>query len=416
MDVPPVQHNLWSIPGDGVLARQGSLVLLTGADDPGFTEALLELLARISADGGNGLDLADAISDELRRHKAWGGDSVSPAIVAFGPDGDGLAFAVSGDVEVEFSTEHTAEQPLVAGHPSMLVRAAVAVPVLAVRAALSGYGDGGSGRTDRFSRLDGGTIRAGGLSYHPGQAGAAQHAASPAPVSAQPAAAPAFAAAPAEPAPEAVEPTIVDRPHRPAPAPDPEDTGPVPALHTLVGMPVPAPTVIDYPDAEAQQNPSAPLVLGIHCRNGHFTDPDTRACVICGTESRRLGAEPEPGPRPALGVLILDDGTTLPVDCDYVIGRNPSKDESVASGAARPLRVSDDLGSVSRVHARIELNAWQVLLTDLGSGNGTHVQPRGAAAPQRLEPQVPMAIQPGTRFFVGAPCLRYEVAVPSAGG
>lgn len=145
-----------------MLARQGNLVLLISIDDRGFAESLLDLLIRTNEAGGDGRALADAIGAAVERHQSWGGSQAGPSILAFGPAGRGLAFAVSGSAFVEISTEH-GKHRLVAGHPSMLLKSAVAVPVLTVRGGLGGTEPGD--RTDRFTRLDSGTVRAWGLSY-----------------------------------------------------------------------------------------------------------------------------------------------------------------------------------------------------------------------------------------------------------
>lgn len=420
----PGQHTLWSMPGDGVLARQGSLVLLVSIDDHEFADSLLELLVRVSEKGGDGRALADAISAQIEGHRSWGGLETGPSVVSFGPvssgsvsfgpassgsvssgpAGGGLAFAVSGTACVEFSTSHGTDL-LTAGEPSMVLTSTVGIGVQSVRAALDR--DGPAEETDRFSRLDSGTTRAGGLSWY--------------------SAPPAYSA----------QPDKADRADWADWAAGAGDTGssptgplpeePVPASSTLVGIVVPPPqpapapeyaapeyaAAETYPAAGAPDHGGVPIVLGIYCENGHFTDPDTRWCVICGTDTSRRSADPQPGPRPPLGVLILDDGTTLTVDGDYVIGRSPGRDQSVSAGAARPVRVTDGESTVSRVHASLHLDGWRVLLTDLGSANGTHIQQLGAQIAQRLEPQVPVQIQPGTRFFVGSPCLRYEAAGPA---
>ena len=164
----------------------------------------------------------------------------------------------------------------------------------------------------------------------------------------------------------------------------------------------------DDTDALTGNNGGSPIVFGVHCKNGHFTDPDAPSCVVCGTGMRRRSAAPERGPRPALGVLILEDGATVDVDGDYIVGRDPARDESVSAGAARPLRVVDAESTVSRIHAGVHLDGWQVLLTDLGSANGTRVRQPGAKVEQMLNPRVPMPLQHGAQIFVGASCLRYE--------
>lgn len=392
----PSQDTLWSIPGSGVLARQGSLVLLTSIDDHSFAESLLDLLARVSKDGGDGRALADAIGAQTEEHHSWGGSEAGPAIVSFGPAGDGMAVSVFGSACADLSTAHGAVR-LTADHPSMLLKSTVGTPVQSVRAALDR--DDSSNETDRFSRLDSGTVRAGGLSYY---------------------SAPSAAATPGEPGAESTGPReawpvpeqagqVVAR-YEPGPGkPDAQESSSSPS--TLVGMVLPAPEPSPepgYAPVGAQPNAGSPVVLGIYCEYGHFTDPDAQSCVTCGTWIRERPAPPEPGPRPPLGVLILDNGAALAVDGDYVIGREPAQDPSVASGTARPLRIADAKSTISRVHARVHLEGWRVLLTDLGAANGTHVQTPDAQMPLLLEPQVPVPIRPGTRIFVGAPCLKYE--------
>ena len=70
-------------------------------------------------------------------------------------------------------------------------------------------------------------------------------------------------------------------------------------------------------------------------------------------------------------MLILADGSVCQLDADYVIGREPTLDSAVADGRARPLRLMGASGVVSRIHARVELDGWQVFITDLNSANGT---------------------------------------------
>ena len=83
---------------------------------------------------------------------------------------------------------------------------------------------------------------------------------------------------------------------------------------------------------------------------------------------------PVPGPRPALGVLTLDDGSAYPLT-GFVLGRGPERDQLVRSGRAVPLTLADP--TVSRIHARMLANGWDLVLTDAGSLNGTRICPAG---------------------------------------
>ena len=159
---------------------------------------------------------------------------------------------------------------------------------------------------------------------------------------------------------------------------------------------------LQYPDTEAQgaqypgpgdlptempaELPSSippAIVEGIFCANGHFNDPQARDCAVCG-----IGLSPsasrQQGMRPPLGALILDDGSMCQLDADCIIGREPTLDSAVAEGRARPLRVTDASGVVSRMHARVELEGWQAFITDLHSANGTQILRPGDRHPTSL--------------------------------
>jgi FHA domain len=520
------RQGLWSVPGQGVLARQGDLILLSAIDERGLVEKLLDSLAKTSEGGGDGRRFADAVEDLVESDETWsrgheGGPG--PAVVAIGPEGDGLAVIVSGTAWAEIVTAHGTDR-LVAGQPARVLRCVVGVPVHAVRGGLGtdrGVGD----RTDHFSRLDRGSVRAGGLSYHSGlpaaprdgvpQGGAApeavvplaHHGAAPdgaSPVSAADADADAVAVAPiptaeegagvrqwpfpvvpysrqsgavkpqatqserAEPEttdsgttelvegepetadsgtvePEIAGPEAADAgttgpgtgepvageplpppqadPARPATKVDVPDVGAAPVAAPSDAA-VPARDVSDLtevlplPPAAASKNGTgvpadALIVVGVYCKNGHFGDPEASSCALCGASRNRRGSIPQPGPRPALGALVFDDDSALELSADCVIGRNPALDTAVAAGEALPLRFLDS--QVSRIHARVHLDGWRVFLIDLGSANGTRIQPPGKRSDQALEPNVPVPLQSGTRVFVGMQGFRYEYRRGSGG-
>jgi hypothetical protein len=538
------RQGLWSVPGDGVLARQGDLILLSGVDEHGLLDNLLDLLAKTSEAGGDGRRFADAVEGLIEGDEAWGaGDEgqPGPAVIAFGPVGAGLAVTVCGTAWAEITTAHGSDR-LAAAQPATVLRCVVGVPVYAVRGGL-GAGRGGGDRTDRFSRLERGVIRAGGLSYHSGLTAAPAQAAAPA-QSAPPEAAPPEAAPPPEPdvAPldaAGPEPAAADAaalglaaeeagaweqpyPEQPAAQPDvaeppaawaeaeppaaepgipepgiaesgaaepeipePEVPEPEAAEHQALepefleteafvpeGMeptalpeadqfhpPTGKSQVPDHPPTGKSQIPDhpptgksqipdfeaaaaaeqtgaaeplreatgaaelplpsadtpvddlaaaagAPIVLGVYCKNGHFGDPNARSCVVCGVSRGRRGPAPQPGPRPPLGALVLDDNSALELSVDCVVGREPALDPSVAAGEAHPLAIAD--AAVSRVHARVHLDGWQVLLIDLGSVNGTRIRLPGKRSEQALEPNVPVQLQSGTRVLVGTQGFQYE--------
>ncbi|HEX4814310.1 MAG TPA: FHA domain-containing protein, partial [Nonomuraea sp.] len=183
-----------------------------------------------------------------------------------------------------------------------------------------------------------------------------------------------------------------------------------------------APPVLGQPDpfdhpgppqqTHQEQQPDhgdRPLVYGVDCKNDHFNDPRVPYCAVCGIALVQRTLVPYKGPRPSLGVLMLDDGTALPLETDYLLGRDPERAPEVAGGSARPAKVTSPDGSVSRRHLRVALDGWDVNLVDLGSVNGTQIQPPGDPNFYDIPPNEPVTIAPGTTVRVGVSrTLRFE--------
>lgn len=168
------------------------------------------------------------------------------------------------------------------------------------------------------------------------------------------------------------------------------------------------PRAADVPTVVATRDEPTPLLVeGVHCANGHFNDPAVPFCQLCGISMAQRTPVTVLGPRPPLGVLLLDDGATFRLDADYVVGREPHRNPAVAQGA-RPLRVSEPASGVSRQHLRVTLTGWTVHIVDLESVNGTLLELPGDPQPRRLDPGMPAEIPPGTRVAFGLRWLRYE--------
>jgi hypothetical protein len=471
---------LFLVPGDGGLARYGDLILLCSLEDSQAADALLDLLEQSAKAGGDGRQFTDAIADALET--AAGGCSV----LAFGPTASGVALTVSGGAWADVTTGDGTVR-IEAGHPRMLLRGTLRSPVTEVRGGLSAADSGGA-RTDRFSRLDAGTARAGGLSFHPdglvwqqassqADSGAADAVQAPSAASAawqQPvvqAPPPAVDHASEQPAgastdelspPAASEPPAgwAETEAPPVPVRQPTDfwsnaappdlgagqpSGLVPAqvgadaaaaldadkagagqafdparpFDSVIlmgagaggGLEAPAreplAIVSNVPPGTSNYVSAGPMVQGVYCNNGHFDDPEARFCTVCGIPMSPQ--TPTSGERPPLGVLLLDDGSVFQLDDEYVLGREPTLDPSVAEGRAKPLRISDESGTISRVHLRLQLDGWRVLVTDLGSANGTRVALPGQPPPgQPIVPQVPVVLPTGSQVDLGAREFRYE--------
>ena len=117
-------------------------------------------------------------------------------------------------------------------------------------------------------------------------------------------------------------------------------------------------------------------------------------------------------PRPALGVLVLEEPVegapaTITLDGAFILGRRPSVDR-VTDTVPRLITLPSPEQDVSRNHVRINVEGWHVLVTDLGSKNGTVVVSPGEP-PQRLHADRPVMITPGTRVVLAeVMTYRYE--------
>jgi hypothetical protein len=161
-------------------------------------------------------------------------------------------------------------------------------------------------------------------------------------------------------------------------------------------------------DMPAATPPTPPVMVeGVACVRDHLNPPGTQWCHVCSADIPP-GAQPRTGPRPALGILVLDNAMSFVLDADYVAGREPQIDRDVAAGLARPLLVTDPEGIVSRRHIRVHLDGWRVNLIDLGSANGTQLHRPGRPHPETVARGSSVPIEPGTEVSLGSRRLRFE--------
>ena len=485
-----VLPGLWPIHGDGVLARQGDLVLLIHPAGGAFTDRLLDLLTDAARAGETGLRFASLISAEFDADAAGAAsEAPGPAAVAFGRADDGLAIAIYGTAWAEITTAHGTQQ-LTAGQPYGRLQCVLPSRVMRVRAGV--LAADGDASTDPYLRLADGVVRAVALVYAPEETprrtpDRGRHALLPE-RTVMDAAWGEQAAAPSdqldqaeqavpEPPQVPAEPPLPQPPQpgqgeQPAYEPQPDagqaayqpdagqaayqpDAGRQPdayqpdagqagqpayppeadhvvgdpfeadslAGRSFISIPLigdmagtelpqrdPLPLGAEPPDGHEPGTPDKhPQVVGVYCKNGHFDDPEARYCAVCGIGMAQLTKTPQQGPRPPLGVLVLQDGSVCQLDTDYVLGREPTLDSSVADGSARPLRLGTASGLVSRIHARVELDGWQVFISDLNSANGTEILQPGNSSPEALQPGIRTPLMAGAQIRLGGDYgLRYD--------
>lgn len=152
----------------------------------------------------------------------------------------------------------------------------------------------------------------------------------------------------------------------------------------------------------------APEVDGVCCVRDHFNDPRALYCVICGISMLQQTARLVRRPRPPLGVLVWDDGETVSLTVDLVLGRHPYGHDLVVRGEARPLEIADGAERLSRSHLAIRLEGWNVTIEDLGSTNGTVVSSDASGPPQRLAPGAIVNLADGDTVWMGARSFTFQ--------
>jgi hypothetical protein len=225
-----------------------------------------------------------------------------------------------------------------------------------------------------------------------------------------PAVAPTRAAAP--PAPPV---PLVAAPAPPVAAAVPAPAPPVPAAlfddsteHTEIPdleVSVPAPPALEpVASSIGEHDGGTVLVSDLPARPGQAAEDKTVVVdEIARLRARRsagLAAPAAPAPLPPRAPrvsLVLPDGSREPLDAVVLVGRAPSVPADAPK--SRLVRLEGD-GDISRNHARVALEGDTVVVTDLGSRNGTIVRIPGRPA-QKLREGEPTPVLVGTVIDFG---------------
>ncbi|MDQ0708099.1 hypothetical protein QFZ52_000751 [Arthrobacter woluwensis] len=156
---------------------------------------------------------------------------------------------------------------------------------------------------------------------------------------------------------------------------DPDHDG-----HTVFRSELPAGVPQTAPQAPPAAPANGPRVLARMCLQGHANPPTRTHCMIC---EEQIAGDAASVPRPPLGRLRLPSGETVVLDRNVILGRQPSV--SRVSGGDMPhlVQVDSPKRDISRSHAEVRLEGWNVVLCDLNSSNGT-VLLRDGQSPRRL--------------------------------
>jgi pSer/pThr/pTyr-binding forkhead associated (FHA) protein len=153
------------------------------------------------------------------------------------------------------------------------------------------------------------------------------------------------------------------------------------------------------------------VVQGVVCPRGHFNDPRARFCSSCGISMAHQTRTLVPGPRPPLGVLVFEDGTTYSLSSNYVVGRQPESHPVVQSRQALPLVLEDGRRTISRAHAEIRLDGWDVHFINLSATNGSYLWDQQYQQWMALAPGQPVVLAPGMRIAMGQRTAVFESAL-----
>lgn len=146
-------------------------------------------------------------------------------------------------------------------------------------------------------------------------------------------------------------------------------------------------------------------VQGILCQRHHFNNPNAANCMICGLSMLHLTHNLVTGPRPTLGFIVFDDGSTFGLDRSYVIGREPVPPEG---RGAELLVLNENNETLSRTHAELRLEDWSVQLLDMGSTNGTYIWDHSFERWNQLSPGQAVDLNSGDTVALGRRTFVFE--------
>jgi hypothetical protein len=109
---------------------------------------------------------------------------------------------------------------------------------------------------------------------------------------------------------------------------------------------------------------------------------------------------------PVNAALVSTDGSVYPLDRNYVIGRDPLRDEAVRNETASSIALRNDQ-HISRVHAYVSVKGPTVLVRDASTPGGTFIASPGAEDWTRIG-TTPTELAPGCSLRVGDQILIYH--------
>ena len=133
-----------------------------------------------------------------------------------------------------------------------------------------------------------------------------------------------------------------------------------------------------------------------------FDDITVLAAQVPGLLAAAQAPAPEPASAPSASRwrLWLATGEVVDVDRTVLVGRAPQARRVSGADLPRLVTVASPQQDVSRTHVEVRAEGDELLVTDLGSTNGTLVLPEHAPA-HRLAPGASAAVEDGTTIDLG---------------
>ncbi|MEV0332573.1 FHA domain-containing protein [Nocardia sp. NPDC050717] len=383
------------VPGTGIVARFGDVVIYLAGETPSTDRLLgaVETVALSTAASAPGAALAQRLAGVV-----FGGASAPPPFGVLAPTADGMLILLRGAVIAEVSGAEGNRR--VAGDRAFTwVDEIIREPVrrIAIGAEMADP-TSANPRTD----LRAGIVTGNGFVLTMGRK--------------------------RNPAPRRVE--TIDEPAPTeatgfralrAPAGRAEDGGsrpPTAGLQVSTESPGPATGFVPSadagsPDGETVSTGARPTTIeGETVSTGPRNSPATSAPLAWSqaldaaklAEPVALGKSGQTSPR---GALVTEDGLSYPLDRSYVLGRNPSGDESVRAAAATPILIERDR-LVSRVHAFVAPERGKVFVREAPATSGTFFAAPDSERWSRVG-TLPIELQPGWRLRINDFLLTYCV-------
>jgi FHA domain len=167
----------------------------------------------------------------------------------------------------------------------------------------------------------------------------------------------------------------------------------------------PSPTASPAPSPAPAEPAEHPTVDS----SGPAAPPEPTIIARPKPSGRPAAARPSAATPASVGTLASERGPAIPLDRNYVLGRDPHHDPLVHSGAADPVAIPDAEQMISRVHLYLSVDNGTVVVRDASSAHGTYVRSPGSDEWTRLGAE-PRALLPGWSLRMGLKVFVFEVS------